>query len=147
MAEIELTVDDSPSHGDVEPLRAGLTEHAATFIDLPGFLPVAVFAHDGAGELVGGVYGFLNWNWLNISLLWVAEPLRGRGLGSRLLFRLEAEARERGCDRAHLETFSYQARVFYEGHGYAVFARLPDYPPGHERVYLEKLLSSENHDA
>ncbi len=140
MADIELTIDDSPSHDDVEPLRAGLTEHAATFIDRPGFLPIAVFAHDRDGELVGGVYGFLNWNWLNTSLLWVAEPLRGKGLGSRLMFKLEAAARERGCDQAHLETFSYQAQVFYEGLGYRPFARLPNYPRGHERVYLKKRL-------
>lgn len=143
MAEdFALTVDEAPSHADVEPLRAGLIEHSASFIDRPGFQPIAVFARDGAGELIGGAYGFLNWNWLDFSLLWVAEGCRGRGLGSRLLLRLEAEAAKRGCDRAHLETFSYQARVFYERHGYAAFARLPDYPPGHERVYLKKRLEA-----
>ncbi len=54
---------------------------------------------------------------------------------------LEAEAWERGCRRAHLETFGYQARAVYERHGYMVFARLPDYPPGHERIYLHKQMS------
>ncbi len=141
MTGIELTVDEAPAHEDVESLRAGLTDHAASFVDRPGFRPVAVFARDGAGgELIGGAYGYLNWNWLDFSLLWVAEAYRGRGLGSRLLARLEAEAWERGCRRAHLETFSYQARDFYERHGYRTFARLPDYPPGHERVYLQKRL-------
>jgi GNAT superfamily N-acetyltransferase len=145
MVDFELTVDEAPSHDAVEPLRAGLTEHSAQLVAKPGFRPLAIFARDraagGGGELLGGAYGFVNWNWLDVSLLWVAEPLRGQGLGSKLLARLEAEARERGCQRAHLETFSYQARVFYERHGYRIFALLPDYPPGHEKVYLEKALT------
>lgn len=141
--DVELTVDDAPAYDDVEPLRAGLTRHSARYVDRPGFRPIAVFARDREGELVGGAYGYLNWNWLDFSLLWVTEAHRGRGLGARLLLRLESEARRRGCDRAHLETFSYQARAFYERHGYATFARLPDYPPGHERVYLQKRLTTE----
>ena len=146
MPDLELTVDEAPSHDAVESLRAGLTEHAKSIVEKPGFRPLAVFAHarvaGGGGELAGGASGFVNWNWLDVSLLWVAESLRGQGLGSRLLARLETEACQRGCERAHLETFSYQARVFYERHGYREFARLPDYPPGHEKVYLEKSLIS-----
>lgn len=140
MGDVELTVDEAPSHDAVEPLRVGLTEHSAQVIDKPGFRPLAVFAR-ADGQLVGGAYGVVNWNWLDASLLWVAEPWRGQGLGSKLLLKLEEEAKARGCDRAHLETFSYQARAFYERHGYREFARLPDYPPGHERVYLKKTLS------
>ena len=141
MRDLELTVEEAPSHEAVEPLRAGLTEHAREIIDRPGFRPLAVFARDAGGELAGGAYGFVNWNWLDVSLLWVAESLRGHGLGSKLLTRLESEAWARGCQHAHLETFSYQARAFYERHGYRKFARLPDYPPGHEKVYLQKTLA------
>ena len=137
---IELTLDEAPSRADVDRLRAGLTEHSASFVDEPGFQPLAVFARDPGGELAGGACGHVNWTWLDVSLLWVAEPLRGQGLGSRLLLRLEASARDRGCRRAHVETFSYQARKFYQRHGYEVFASLPDYPPGHTRVYLRKRL-------
>ncbi len=140
----ELVLDESPSHDDVERLRAGLTEHSASFSDQPGFRPLAVFAPGEAGDLLGGAYGFVNWHWLDVSLLWVAEAHRGRGLGSRLLLRLEAEAWQRGCRRSHLETFSYQARVFYQRHGYQAFANLPDYPPGHTKVYLRKTLAATN---
>ncbi len=140
--DFDLVLDQSPTHDDVEHLRAGLTEHSASFVDRPGFRPLAVFARDGAGDLIGGAYGFVNWNWLDASLLWVAEAHRGRGLGSRLLLRLEAEAWRRGCRQAHLETFSYQAQVFYQGHGYQEFARLADYPPGQTKVYLRKALAA-----
>ncbi len=46
----------------------------------------------------------------------------------------------RGCTYAHLNTFSYQARPFYEKRGYEVFAELDDYPKGHQRVFMKKCL-------
>ncbi|MBN1205959.1 MAG: GNAT family N-acetyltransferase [Myxococcaceae bacterium] len=42
-----------------------------------------------------------------------------------LLRRLEEVALERGLRRARLNTSSWQARGFYERHGYTVFAQLP----------------------
>ena len=46
---------------------------------------------------------------------------------------MEAEAIRRGCRGAYLDTFSYQARPFYERLGYEVFGTLDDYPAGHQR--------------
>jgi hypothetical protein len=43
----------------------------------------------------------------------------------------EAYARERGCRHVQLSTFSFQARPFYEKHGYEVFATLENCPVGH----------------
>jgi hypothetical protein len=61
--------------------------------------------------------------------------------GRRLLEAIEDEARKRGCRWAHLDTFSYQARPFYERLGYELFATLDDYPPGHQRFFLKKPLA------
>jgi hypothetical protein len=47
---------------------------------------------------------------------------------------------QRGCAHAHLDTFSYQARPFYERRGYQVFGMLQDYPPGQQRFFMEKTL-------
>ena len=70
----------------------------------------------------------------------MATHRRHQGLGSRLLTTIEAAALERGCSQAHLHTFSYQARPFYERHGYRLFATLEDYPPGQQRYFLRKTL-------
>jgi GNAT superfamily N-acetyltransferase len=141
MGGVRLSVETSPQERDVEALAAGLTEHALPITGKAGFLPLAVFAREPGGALVGGAHGQVNWNWLSISLLWVADAHRRTGLGSRLLGALEDAARERGCENAHLDTFSYQARPFYERHGYDVFAVLEDYPPGHRRFFLRKALA------
>lgn len=140
MDEIELVVDTDPQTRDIEALGRGLTEHALPVTGVAGFRPIAVFARDRQGTLVGGVQGLVNWTWLHVALLWVAAEARHRGLGSRLLDAIEAAGRERGCTMAHLDTFSYQARPFYERHGYELFATLDDYPVGHQRFFLRKKL-------
>jgi GNAT superfamily N-acetyltransferase len=103
-------------------------------------LVLALRAPDGA--LVGGVYGATMWGWLMIDGLWVADDVRGRGLGRRLLMAAEAMAVERGCRGVWLGTFDFQAREFYERLGYITFAELPDFPAGHTHYHLKKSLAS-----
>jgi hypothetical protein len=45
------------------------------------------------------------------------------------------------------DTFSFQALDFYKKHGYVVFAKLNDIPPGHSRYYLKKLLEHADRPA
>jgi hypothetical protein len=42
----------------------------------------------------------------------------------------------RGCRGAWLDTYSFQARGFYEHLGYSI----DDYPPGQSRIFLHKSL-------
>ena len=140
MPEPTLELTESPSAADLTALTDGLTAHSLEATGAPAHKPLAVFARDADGRVVGGAQGRLNWNWVDVSLLWVDEPLRGRGLGARLLAALEDAARARGCRASHLETFTFQARAFYEKQGYEVFAVLEDYGPGCERIYLRKAL-------
>ena len=46
------------------------------------------------------------------------------GIGSQLLEAFESECRTRGCHKLRLETADYQARGFYERHGWSVAATL-----------------------
>ncbi len=97
---------------------------------------------DGEAEIAGGLVGRTFFGWLFVSLFYLPPDLRRQGLGKELLRRAEAEARARGCVGAHLDTFSFQARGFYEKQGYAVFGALPDCPPGHARFFLSKRLDA-----
>jgi GNAT superfamily N-acetyltransferase len=138
---VVLSLTDDPSPEDLRAIQDGLTEHALPVTRVPGFQRVAVLAHDDGAALVGGAVGTINWNWVHVGLLWVTEPRRHTGLGTRLMDDLEQAAVERGCTHAHLDTFSYQARPFYERRGYSVFATLDDYPLGHQRFFMAKRLS------
>jgi len=136
-----ITVEENPRDEDVQILRDGLTAHALPTTHVPGFAPVAVFARDAARAVVGGIFAIVNWNWLHVALVWVAEDRRGTGLGRELLAEVEDVGRARGCTHAHLDTFSYQARPFYERHGYELFATLDEYPPGQQRFFMHKSLA------
>jgi GNAT superfamily N-acetyltransferase len=136
-----LSVEAEPSALDVRSLEIGLTEHAVPVTGVRGFVPLAVFAR-AESRLLGGAYGTTSWNWLHVSLVWVSAELRGQGMGRRIMEAIEGAARARGCTHAHLDTFSFQARPFYERLGYEVFATLEDFPPGQARFFLRKRLSS-----
>ncbi len=140
MSDVAISVIQGHDPALVAELGRGLTEHALPVTGVPGFNPVAVVARDDAGTLIGGVSGTINWNWLHVALFWIAEDVRHTGLGSALLRRIEEHAVQSGCANAHLDTFSYQARPFYERHGYTLFASLDDYPTGHQRFFLRKVL-------
>jgi hypothetical protein len=37
---------------------------------------------------------------------------------------------------------SFQAPEFYKKHGYSVWGRLEDFPPGNQRIFLQKPLAA-----
>ena len=103
--------------------------------------PLVILLSDPvSNEIVGGLYGSTLFSYLRVDLLFVPESMRGIGIGRKLITQAEAEAVRRGCHAASLDTFSFQARGFYERLGYSVFGILDDCPPGHSRIYLTKQL-------
>ena len=140
MTTYAVTIDESPGAADQQALIRGLDEHAALHTPRPGFKPLAAWLRDDRGTLIGGAYGYVNWNWLFINLVWVSTSVRGGGHGRRVMLALEDAARQRGCTHAHLDTFSFQARPFYEKLGYRVFGELPEMADGETMYFLTKPL-------
>ncbi|MFI0979229.1 GNAT family N-acetyltransferase [Streptomyces sp. NPDC021093] len=101
---------------------------------------LSVRVTDETGALVGGLTGS-TWGGLGSThMLWVREDARRDGWGSKLMRAAEEEMRRRGCDRAMVSSFTFQAPDFYKGLGYEETARLPGIPGGHEDVFLFKKL-------
>lgn len=75
-------------------------------------------------------------------LLYVSEESRRRGWGTKLIRAPEAEAVSQGCHGAWVDSYSFQARGFYERQGYAIFGSLDNYPTGQKRFFLQKTLSA-----
>jgi GNAT superfamily N-acetyltransferase len=127
-----------------EPVRQfivdGVVNHNIALTNHAAYYPTNFILRSQRREVLGGLLGHIWGHWLQVTFLWVAEPIRHRGNGSRLLNIAEDYAIERGCDAATLETHSFQARPFYEKHGYSVFGTLSDYPPGHAKFFLQKKL-------
>jgi GNAT superfamily N-acetyltransferase len=101
---------------------------------------IPIFMRDGKNQVVGGVIGYVYAGWLHIDFLWIEESFRNKGNGTKLLKMIENEAVKCGCKYVDLDTFSFQARPFYEKHGYTLFATLDNYPEGHSKHFLKKRL-------
>ena len=80
------------------------------------------------------------WNVAYLDTLWVDEKYRSKGLGSKLLAKVESDTKEKGCYLIHLDTFDFQAKEFYEKRGYELFGVLEDCPKSHCRFYLKKMI-------
>ena len=127
----------------VAAIRAGMRRHAEPFVEWEDYTDLTIVARADEGGVVGVALGEAGRGWLHVSAVWVAEEFRRQRLGARLLEALESEARRLGCRRAYPDTFSYQARPFYEKRGYQVFGTLDDYPLGHQRFFMRKLLGGK----
>lgn len=134
---IYQTLENPVDEPAVQTVLEGLRRHNRAVLGDPTRCTLAVVVRDGE-TVVGGVWGELEWDWLHVHILWVDDDRRGRGIGSALMRAIESVALERGTDRCHLETTSFQALPFYEGLGYEVFAEL-EKPIGHRCFYLQRV--------
>jgi GNAT superfamily N-acetyltransferase len=103
---------------------------------------IRIFAKDEENKVVGGIIGDVFGNYVYVAQLWVTESLRNKGHGTRLLNMLEEEATKLGCGYAHTDTYSFEARPFYERNGYELFGMLDDYVKGHGKCFLRKTLGT-----
>ena len=117
-----------------------LLGHNATFLGPMDGLPMVVEARRGKA-LIGGLWGRSAYRWLFVEMLFIADRYRGRGLGTAILDTAEREARGRDCTGVWLDTFSADAKAFYEARGYTRFGQLDDYPPGFHRWFMRKSLA------
>jgi len=104
---------------------------------------LSCFLRDEEGALVAGIDGFTWGGYAKIEWLWLAEHLRGAGLGQRLVEAAEAEAAARGCRVVRVDTHTFQAPGFYEGLGYQRVGEAVDTPVGHREIFYAKELRRE----
>jgi GNAT superfamily N-acetyltransferase len=140
MSDIRIVSDPHAS----ESLKQVVVDHLDLYnvgtTGITEYSPVNLFLRDQADEVLGGLLGAVWGGVLFVRILWVAQALRGRGYGRRLLELAEQRAVERGCRQVFLDTHSFQAPGFYERQGYQIYARADDWPVGHAHYFLRKEL-------
>ena len=140
MTNLRIVSEPRGDAGDATSVREGLALFNVAVTGDAYYSPLAIFLRDERDAVLGGVLGHVWGGWLDLSILWVAEPFRGQGYGAKLLRAAEDEARMQECHGVFLTTFSFQAPGFYEKVGYEVVADIPDYPKGHSYHVLKKML-------
>ncbi|WP_440876762.1 GNAT family N-acetyltransferase [Thalassotalea sp. PLHSN55] len=141
---IEITTQ--PNQVDLKTISQGIESYNQNYLSddvvFEADNKFAVFAKDAQGKVVGGIRATAFWNYCIIELLWLSPMTRGQGVGSKLIQAAEKFALEKGFSYMRTETLSFQAKPFYEKHGYSVFGELADYPVGHTTYCLVKKLKS-----
>jgi GNAT superfamily N-acetyltransferase len=137
---LSIVVPPVPDRADREVILKRLAAFEADQAGPLNVQPLAILIKDSVGVTQGGLWGVSLFRWLMIELVFVPEEARGAGLGLEIMARAEAIARERGCIGIWLDTYSFQARPFYEKLGFEVFGRVEDHPPGETRFFMQKRL-------
>ena len=135
-----LVQQENPQADDIVTIRKNLQAYNLAQVGYGDEKQLAFFIRNQEDTIVGGIVGWAYWDWLAVDFLWVHEDLRSQGYGSQLLAAIEAAAIARGCKNALLDTFSFQAPEFYRKRGYEVYGELHDFPPGHTRYFMTKVI-------
>ncbi len=89
-------------------------------------------------KLIGGVVGIIQFGWYFLEEFWIDEKYRGQGIGTELIKNIEKCAIDNNAIGVRLNTWSFQAKGFYEKMGYKVYATFEDCPPGTIDYFLKK---------
>ena len=139
MGNINISSTTNPREDEIKIIDDGITEYNYKKIGHQKYIPVASFARFD-DKIIGGITGNLFWNYLYIDLMWLDEKYRGKGIGRKLIDKIEKLSIENGIFRSHLDTASFQSLEFYKKCGYSVFGKLDDMPEGETEYYLYKKL-------
>jgi GNAT superfamily N-acetyltransferase len=146
MTAPQITITPDADDDAIEQIERNLHEALRQNAPPTDYAPFTLVARDPEGRLVGGLVGGTAYGWLLVKILWVAEGLRGQGLGARLMAEAEQAAQARGCHGAWLDTSSRRAEAFYRRLGYAPFGALENQPgdhaQGHRRAFMCKRFAS-----
>jgi GNAT superfamily N-acetyltransferase len=134
-------IEVEPAPGDIRFLEDRLYDYNVEQTGLDDGKWLSIFVRDEKGEIMAGLHG---WTWCGacrVQTLWVHKDLRHQGFGRRLLAAAEQEARARGCEQILLDTFSFQAPLFYQQMGYEVISVVEGFPRRpHSEYHLRKTL-------
>ncbi|WP_196260206.1 GNAT family N-acetyltransferase [Pelagibacterium limicola] len=132
---------DEPGSADIEAVTAILG--AAAEAQRPGgnYRDYGFLLKNEAGVIVGGLTGYVLYDWMFIQFIAISEDLRGQGFGKLLIEQAEIWARAEGLGGMWLDTFAFQAPDFYRALGFTEFGTIEDHPAGSRRIFFQKRLT------
>lgn len=93
------------------------------------------------GKIVGYISVSVDTGVAQIEPLMVGTDLKGKGIGSKLLKAAEDKARSLGVHKVWIETgLDWNAKEFYEKHGYIVRTIMTNHTGGRDFVLMDKII-------
>lgn len=143
MSYLKISIEQ-PERADAEEISSRLIAFNREMVNRPDPVPFTVAVREGDGRIRGGIRAIMHFDVLYIDHFWLDRDLQRGGLGARVIAAAEAEGKRRGANVSWLDTFSWQARPFYEKQGYKVFGELPYVAGKHRRYFMWKQLTLDS---
>ena len=137
---MNLIVTEKPDQELIDGIRAGLQNHNRPFLENVLRTDLSVHGTLEDGSIACGIVGEVWGAWLSVKYLFVSPLKKQQGIGSELLSKLEEKAVSLGAKQSVLETYSFQAKGFYEKNGYELRMTLDNCPETDQLHYLTKVL-------
>jgi GNAT superfamily N-acetyltransferase len=139
MPRWKIDIEDKPKAEDMRFVIGQLMDfndaHSPTAF---GRRELRLFVRDDAGDIQAGLFGTVTMHCLVIQILWIAENVRGQGLGTELVETAERIAKEEGAKQSLVETTTFQAPEFYHKLGYRVICEIEDCPIDSQSLLMRK---------
>lgn len=135
---LRISCEPNAAAGDIAFLKDALCEFNMVRMNDHNPKPINLFVRDEANVIYGGLLANCWGTWVHIDFLWVSDTIKRHKFGTQLMESAHQQAHDFGCTGAYLETFSFQARPFYERFGYKVVGEVKDYPPGQTYFLMSK---------
>ncbi len=139
MYELEFTKNPTPN--EVEALTNGISENA---IEVKGIAlqvqPFGFFYKNAQGIVLAGCHGEICYQSMYISQLWVSKNLRHQGIGTLLMQKAEAFAKDSDCKILSINTMDWEAEDFYKNLGFKVDFARSGYEKNSKMLFLSKML-------
>jgi GNAT superfamily N-acetyltransferase len=140
MENSHLTWETEPDRCAVRFLEDRLYDFNVQAIGIGDGELFGIFLRGEDNAVIGGADGWIWGGTCCVRHLFVPAPLRGKGQGKRLMARIEAEAKAKGCVQIMLETHDFQAPEFYRRLGFQLVGTVEECPRGHQRFTFVKRL-------
>lgn len=139
MSTIEYSFDNSPIAANDTIIRNGIisfnsqtTKETAT--------KFSIYAKNDI-EIIAGALVWEHSDALYIDVLWCDELYRKKGIGSEMMTMIIAYAIDKQLTKLFVDTYAFQAQVFYQKHGFYCIGTIPEYLLGHDRIFMRKNIS------
>lgn len=115
-----INYEENPNPDDVQMLGNAIMENASQKKGMKELDFFAFLIRNEEGQIVGGCNGCNLYGCLFVDQIWVAERLRGKGYGTKLMQATESFGKKSGCNFMTVNTFDWEALNFYKKLGFYV---------------------------
>lgn len=135
---LQIVTDYNANQNDNDVVRAGIIDFNESALRFKS-KSISIFLRS-ENKIHGGILTWLNSDSIYIDVLWIDEEFRHQGYGTKLLQAAENEGRNNNCCFCMVDTFGFQAKEFYQKHGYELIGEIKNYVQEYSRIFFRKKL-------